>query len=549
MSQAPAVTDVTARLERSGHVTQLIVHGRPTLLIGGQVHNSTSSHPDSIVRAFAHAHKIGSNTVFAPVDWSGVEPEEGRFDFRLVDTMLAEARRRGLMWVPLWFGAFKNAHSTYAPTWVRSDTDRFPRAVVNEATRPAFTYVGAMRRPTLSVFSEELREADARAFAAFMQHLAEADETGVVPLVQVENEVGLLADSRDRSALAEAEWQRSVPGTLLRHLTSDLASGSAASSLWVAQGRPERGSWPELFGTEWEADEVFMAWAFGSYVEAVAARGSAAHPIPLYVNSWIGPQPGQERAGEYPSGGPGWRVLDVWHAAAPSIDLIGPDIYVDDSAEAMRRYTTGGNPLMVPESRYRVAEAARAFGRHAAIGWSVFGVEDARPGNRVSQLFTELVGMTDLITAAQRESRITCAVLEPGEGAAEVELGEYSLTVRNTQELFAHMLLDIGLESPPAPPAPLSETEGADAFPNPADERAFVLVIALEDDRFHIVGQNASLDFAKRGRVVEWDHVEAGSHQDGRWRPTRVLNGDERLRILPLDRIGAARVRVLSLAS
>ena len=79
--------------------------------------------------------------------------------------------------------------------------------------------------------------------------------------------------------------------------------------------------------------------------------------------------------------------------------------------------------------------------------------------------------------------------------------------------------------------------------------RAFVLIIALEDDEFHIVGQNASLDFAKRGRVVEWDHVEAGSHQDGRWQPTRVLNGDERLRILPLDRVGAARVRVLSLAS
>ena len=85
------------------------------------------------------------------------------------------------MWVPLWFGAFKNAHSTYAPTWVRADTDRFPRAVVNETTRPAFTYAGAMRRPTLSVFGEELREADARAFAAFMRHLAETDTTGTVP--------------------------------------------------------------------------------------------------------------------------------------------------------------------------------------------------------------------------------------------------------------------------------------------------------------------------------------------------------------------------------
>jgi beta-galactosidase GanA len=547
MSRVPAATDVTARLERSGGVTQLVVHGRSTLLIGGQVHNSTSSHPDSIARAFARAVEIGSNTVFAPVDWSVLEAEEGRFDFDLVDAMLAEAGHRGLMWVPLWFGAFKNAHSTYAPSWVRADTDRFPRAVVNEVARPAFTYAGAMRRPTLSVFSSELREADGRAFEAFMQRLADTDVSGVVPLVQVENEVGLLADSRDRSALAEAAWRGEVPHALLRHLASNGGSHSAAASLWAARGRPEHGSWPEVFGSEWEADEVFMAWAFGSYVEGVAARGSAAHPIPLYVNSWIGPQPGQDRAGEYPSGGPGWRVIDVWQAAAPSIDFIGPDIYLDDSAAAMRRYTASGNPLMVPESRYRVAEAARAFGGHAAIGWSVFGVEDARPGNRVSQLFTELVGMTELVTAAQRESRIACVVLESGEQSADVVLGEYTLTVRNTQDLFAHMLLDMGMEGPPPPPAPPSETEAADALPNPADVRAFVLVLALGDDRFHILGQNASLDFSRNGRIVEWDHVETGSHHTGRWQPTRIVNGDERLRILPLDRVGAARVRVLSL--
>ena len=40
------------------------------------------------------------------------------------------------------------------------------------------------------------------------------------------------------------------------------------------------------------------------------------------------------------------------------------------------------------------------------------------------------------------------------------------------------MLLDMGLEAPPAPAAPPSETEGEDTFPEPADVRAFVLVIA-----------------------------------------------------------------------
>ena len=434
--------------------------------------------------------------------------------------------------------------------WVRADTERFPRAVVNETTRPAFTYAGAMQRPTLSVFGEELREADARAFAAFMRHLAETDDSGAVPMVQVENEVGLLADSRDRSPLAEAEWQRDVPEALRRHLTSDRATGFAASSLWAARGRPATGSWQALFGTGWEADEVFMAWAFGTYVEAVARRGAAAHPIPLFVNSWIGPQPGQEEAGGYPSGGPGWRVIDVWQAAAPSIAMIGPDIYLDDSAGAMEQYTRGGNPLIVPESRHRAAEAARAFGQHGAIGWSVFGVEDARPGSRVSQLFMELVGMTELITEAQRESRIACVVLEPGQAEAEIELGGYTLTVRNTQELFAHMLLDMGLEAPPAPAAPPSETEGEDTFPEPRGRAGLRPGHRRSrDDAFHIVGQNASLDFATAGANRGVGSRRGRIASSGRWQPTRILNGDERLRILPLDRVGAARVRVLSLAA
>ena len=109
------------------------------------------------------------------------------------------------------------------------------------------------------------------------------------------------------------------------------------------------------------------------------------------------------------------------------------------------------------------------------------------------------------------------------------------------------MLFRSGLEAPPAPAAPPGETEGEDTFPEPADVRAFVLVIAVADDAFLVVGQNASMDFARQGRIVEWDHVEAGSYRAGHWQPSRTLNGDERLRILPLDRVGAARVRVLSL--
>ena len=120
----------------------------------------------------------------------------GRSTSRSVDAQLAAARDRGLHLVLIWFGAFKNAASTYAPRWVRSDPGRFPRAVVDKVSTEAFSYPGAMPKPVLSVFSPELLAADRAAFVALMRHLAEADPEHVVVMVQVENEVGLLGDSR-----------------------------------------------------------------------------------------------------------------------------------------------------------------------------------------------------------------------------------------------------------------------------------------------------------------------------------------------------------------
>ena len=286
MPHVTAGTNVAARLERSGDVTQLVVHGRTTLLIGGQVHNSTSSHPDSIARAFAHAADIGSNTVFAPVDWACLEPEEGRFDFGLVDAMLAEARRRGLMWVPLWFGAFKNAHSTYAPELGTCGHGAVPSSGGERDRRgPRSPTRARCERPTLSVFGEELREADAARLRCIHASPRRDGDRRAVPVVQVENEVGLLADSRDRSPLAEAEWQREVPESAAAPPGVGPGSGVRGVVAVGGAGPTRARHWQELFGAEWEADEVFMAWAFGSYVEAVAAPRGRGSPDPASTST------------------------------------------------------------------------------------------------------------------------------------------------------------------------------------------------------------------------------------------------------------------------
>jgi hypothetical protein len=150
-----------------------------------------------------------------------------------------------------------------------------------------------MAKPVLSVFSDALREADRRAFTALMRHLAAVDTDHTVVMVQVENEVGVLGDSRDRSAEAEEAWQQPVPAALIDYLHTHADTlRPELRDLWSGMGRSTTGTWSEVFGTDWRAEEVFMAWAFACYVESLAVAGKTAKALPMYANAWLGPQPG-----------------------------------------------------------------------------------------------------------------------------------------------------------------------------------------------------------------------------------------------------------------
>lgn len=514
------------------------------LLIGGQVHNSSSSSRESIAASFARAAEVNANVVLAPVSWAQFEPEEGRFDTTLVDAMLREARGRGLRLGILWFGAFKNATSVYAPSWVRADPDRFPRARIGEGGRQLFSYAGAMPKPVLSVFSETLRRRDGDAFHALLAHVTETDTEGTVVFVQVENEVGLLADSRDRSSLADAAWSDEVPPALLAHVAGAEA-GSLVLALWEKQGRPAHGTWAQVFGEDLGAEEVFMAWSFGAYVEHVAARGRQALNVPLTVNAWLGPQPGQDEPGQYPSGGPASRVLDVWRVAAPTIDLRCPDIYVDDAEAAMRTYAADGRPLFIPEMRPRVADVARAIGTFGALGVSTFGVDDLAAEGLIAGLFSYVKALAADIAIARAEGRLAAAVVEAGEVHASSSIGDLAIEVHDGARLFHEMLLDAGVDAPAHAPVLPDETLPGASVPAPADSRPFVLVIAERDDTLLVVGRGAMIDVRSGSGPLELDAVEELLVRDGSIVPGRVLNGDERLLVLPSERVGAARIRLL----
>ncbi len=511
----------------------------PPVILGGEVYNSSSSSAAHMETLWPRLDALWINTLIAPVAWDQIEPQEGRFDFASVDALLAQARAHRVRLALLWLGAFKNAKSTYAPSWVRADRFRFPRVGTRQALEPSGASASTPP-PVLSAFAPATLAADARAFSALAVHLKAADTDGRLALLQVENETGLLGDSRDRSPLAEAAWRRPVPAALLQRLRSGRVSPVLARA-WAAQGRPSAGDWARVFGEGPVADEAFMAWHVARYVEQVAQAGRPALAVPFYTNAWLGPQPGETQPGQYPSGGPTAAMIEVWKAAAPTLAFVSPDIYVTDAKSVQAAYDRPDNRLFIPENAPRAGELFWALGAHGALGVSVFGVDSLRPGGQTAQALGALSSLADLIARAQAEGRIAGVLLD-GEETQTVELGGLTLTFRGADAFWRRQALDAGARPPPEPPPGASETDGFDTRP---DRRAFGLVVAEGPGRFLFVGQGFLVDATRDGKPVEYDRVEEGTFRDGRWIPGRLLNGDDYAQVVPRDRIGMTRTAFL----
>src|SRR6201994_3202459 len=169
-------------LRKQGTAMQLIVGGKPFLVLAGELGNSSSSSLEYMRPVWPKLAAMNLNTVLVPVYWELIEPSEGKFDFTLVDGLIQDARKSHLHIIPLWFASWKNSMSCYAPAWVKKDQRRFPRSEER----------GGRGMEILSPFSRENVETDARAFAAFMRHLREVDgRDHTVIMVQVENEIGM----------------------------------------------------------------------------------------------------------------------------------------------------------------------------------------------------------------------------------------------------------------------------------------------------------------------------------------------------------------------
>ena len=383
-------------LQKQGTTTQLVVHGMPFLILGGELGNSSAACPQDIERIFPKLKKMGLNTVLVPVYWDLTEPVEGQFDFTLTDKALQQARENDLKIVFLWFGAWKNSMSCYAPLWFKENHKKYPRAYT-QSGKPL---------EIASAFSEAVYEADHHAFSQWMQHIATVDkEEGTVIMIQIENEIGMLEDARDYSREANKIFNAPVPAEFMTYLQKNKkALHPQMLKKWESQGCKKQGYWQEVFGADIYTDEIFMAWHYAKYVEGLAQTARSIYNIPLYVNAAMNSR--GRKPGEYPSAGPLAHLIDVWHCGAPSIDILAPDLYDNGFTDWVARYKLHNNPLFIPEIRLTDNNSVRAFyifGEHDAIGISPFSIEDGSdsPNSPLVQSYAKLTELMPLLTKYQ----------------------------------------------------------------------------------------------------------------------------------------------------
>lgn len=500
----------------------LLIDGKPYLILGAQTNNS-ANYPAALSKVWPVVEKMSANTLSIPVAWEQIEPVEGEFDFSFLDVLLAEARQRNIRVNLLWFATWKNNAPHYAPSWVKLDNTRFPRVVKKDGD--TLNSMSPLGKNTLA--------ADKKAFLKLMAYLKANDPQHTVFMVQIENEVGTYGAKRDFSALAEAAFKQAVP----RELTAGL--------------KVKEGTWSEVFAED--ADEFFHGYYIAKFVEELAVAGKAIKNLPMNVNVALR-NPFHPGDG-YSMGGPTDNVIDLWKIAAPTIDMISPDIYFRDHKtvdKVMSLYARSDNPLFISEIGNDQPYARYLFTAlgYQGIGFAPFGMDYTDYANYplgaktvndetiapFAELYQFIRPFADVWAKLSLENDVW-GVAEPHDSLTEkqsvwnaqtTEQQTESEKVKLDPSLFTQTL-DLGLWN-------AEVTYGRKMFwidppigNSPASGGA--LIAKLADNEYLVTALRARVSFSTSSELDGQKHmierVEEGHFENGQWVFERVWNGDQ----------------------
>ncbi len=486
------------QLVKQQGITQLYVDQKPFLMLSGELNNSSSSSMEYMKPILKQVVALNLNTLVTPLSWELIEPQEGTFDFTLVDSLITNARQNNLHIVFLWLASWKNGMSSYMPLWVKENYKKYPRIKIKNGET----------HEVLSTLAEANWQADSKAFAALMKHIRDFDGSNhTVLMMQVENEVGVLNDSRDRSDAANAAFNAPVPKELINYLVKnkDNLLPDGIKKYWEANGFKTTGNWEEVFGKSIYTDELFMAWNYSGYVNKVAAAGKKEYPIPMYANCWLDPVD-NPKPGDFPSGCPEARLMDVWKSRKTAIDMLSPDLYASEFDYRCLLYTRLGNPLFIPEMNSNDEGAHNVFvaiGKYNAMGVSPFSIDHLKDAGKTdfTTSYSILGQLAPQILANEPKKEVVGFVLNEKNPVVTCEMNGYKVEI-SLDELFGHKsTLGYGVVM----------ADGKDKFIG-GGVGFRVKFFPLEKDSKAIIGIGS---------------VDEGKFKDGTWIPGRRMNGDE----------------------
>ena len=246
-----------------------------------------------------------------------------------------------------------------------------------------------------------------------------------------------------------------------------------------------------------------------TYVGKVAAAGKAVYPLPLYANAALRDPIKPGAPGSYEAGGPTDNVIPIWKAAAPAIDIVSPDIYMNDPAQYLKvleLYHRDDNALFIPETSGGASVARFFFSALGlqAIGFSPFGLDYSN---------------TPSVPAA--------APAAPAGGPAPQD--QFAPTAQN-YKLIAPMMRVIASLNFAGKLQAVAEETG-----KPTNTLAFgpwnatVSYGAGRNNQFLVAGYSCRVDFrpAAADKRRQFIRVDERTYENGVFKFLRILNGDE----------------------